>query len=57
VSLAFFLNKIIKLLIGVGSNEPTFTPSPLKILLISVTLGFIFLLIVTSLITITGTLL
>jgi|TARA_B100001939_G_scaffold167413_1_gene144349 hypothetical protein len=51
------LNKIIKLLIGVGSNEPTFTPSPLKILLISVTLGFIFLLIVTSLITVTGTLL
>jgi len=51
------LNKIIKLLIGVGSNEPTFIPSPLKILLISVTLGFIFLLIVTSLITVTGTLL
>jgi len=51
------LNKILKLLIGVGSNEPTFTPSPIKILLLSVSLGFIFLLIVTSLIALTGTIL
>jgi len=51
------LNKIIKLLIGVGSKEPTFNPSPIKILLISITLGFIFLLIITFLITVTGTML
>ena len=52
--LTSFLNKIFKLLIGVGSNEPTFTPSPIKILILSVALGFIFLLIVTALITTTG---
>tara|TARA_B100000035_G_scaffold91213_1_gene76997 strand:- start:479 stop:634 length:156 start_codon:yes stop_codon:yes gene_type:complete len=51
------LNKVIKLLIGVGSSEPTFLPSPLKILLLSIILGFIFLSIVTILIIITGTLL
>jgi len=51
------LNKIIKLLIGVGSSEPTFLPSPVKILILSITLGFIFLLIVTTLIIITGALL
>jgi high-affinity K+ transport system ATPase subunit B len=54
VLLTSFLNKIFKLLIGVGSNEPTFTPSPIKILILSVALGFIFLLIVTALITTTG---
>jgi len=57
VLLAYFLNKVIKLLIGVGSSEPTFLPSPLKILLLSIILGFIFLSIVTTLIIITGTIL
>jgi len=57
VLLAYFLNKIIKLLIGVGSSEPIFSPSPVKILLLSITLGFIFLLIDTPLIIITGALL
>tara|TARA_E500000178_G_scaffold305193_1_gene316492 strand:- start:248 stop:403 length:156 start_codon:yes stop_codon:yes gene_type:complete len=51
------LNKVIKLLIGVGSDEPTFLSSPLKILLLSIILGFIFLSIVTTLIIITGTIL
>tara|TARA_A200000113_G_scaffold63998_1_gene55133 strand:- start:386 stop:541 length:156 start_codon:yes stop_codon:yes gene_type:complete len=51
------LNKVIKLLIGVGSSEPMFSPSPIKIILISIILSFVFLLIVTTLIIITGTLL
>jgi hypothetical protein len=51
------LNKIIKLLIGAGSKEPAFSPSQIKILFLSVALGFTFLLIVTTLITVTGTLL
>jgi len=51
------LNKVVKLLIGVGSTEPTFIPSPIKILLLSLVLGFIFILIITTLIIFTGSLL
>jgi len=57
VLLAYFLNKVVKLLIGVGSKEPTFIPSPIKILLLSLILGFIFILIITTLIIFTGSLL
>ncbi|MGB1460034.1 MAG: hypothetical protein ACPG78_01680 [Gammaproteobacteria bacterium] len=51
------MNKVVKLLIGVGSKEPTFIPSPIKILLLSLILGFIFILIITTLIIFTGSLL
>jgi hypothetical protein len=51
------LVRIFKLLIGVGTAEQNFTPSPLKIFAVAVLLGFLFLSIVTTLIIFTGTLL
>jgi hypothetical protein len=51
------LTKIIKLLIGVGAEEAVVNPSPIKILLLAICLGFIFLAIVTLFIIITGFLL
>jgi hypothetical protein len=49
-----FLTKIFKLLIGVGSEEKLYNPSPLKILMLSICLGFIFLAIITFFIITTG---
>ncbi|MDA9805232.1 hypothetical protein N9C67_04400 [Gammaproteobacteria bacterium] len=48
------MTKIFKLLIGVGSEEQLSNPSPLKILMLSVCLGFVFLAIVTTFIIFTG---
>jgi len=48
------LIKVFKLLIGVGSKETLINPSPIKILFISICLGFIFLALVTFFIIITG---
>jgi hypothetical protein len=48
------LTKIFKLLIGAGSEEKLYNPSPLKILMLSICLGFIFLAIVTFFIITTG---
>ncbi|MDA0754834.1 MAG: hypothetical protein O3A43_02230 [Proteobacteria bacterium] len=51
------MTKIFKLLIGAGSEEQLSNPSPLKILMLSVCLGFLFLAIVTTFIIFTGTVL
>tara|TARA_B100000767_G_scaffold86480_1_gene83119 strand:- start:257 stop:412 length:156 start_codon:yes stop_codon:yes gene_type:complete len=48
------LVKVLKLLIGVGTAEQNFTPSPFKIFGIAILLGFLFLSIVTTLIIFTG---
>ena len=49
--------RVFKMLIGVGSNEQDFSPSPFKILISSVSLGILFFLIITTLLVITKSLL
>ena len=49
--------RVFKLLIGAGASEDSFLPSPLKILITSIILGFLFLSVVTILLIITEKLL
>tara|TARA_Y100000385_G_scaffold265253_1_gene299378 strand:+ start:203 stop:358 length:156 start_codon:yes stop_codon:yes gene_type:complete len=51
------LIRVFKLLIGVGGTEDNFLPSPFKILITSIILGFLFLSVVTILLIITEKLL